>query len=141
VIQGSPLTQKCYGAKQLPEAISFAEQLGYPSGSTIFRGGPEVYLHCFPDSLETEVCRYMVDNISFLKLEAILSTMPFEDFSDCLAYTHLKVWLVLIFCYFGLLKYCITLLTLFSNVAGLNFEQDAKEQEKILRAKLPRRKL
>jgi hypothetical protein len=33
----------------------------------------------------------MIDNIAFLKLEARLSVMPFEDFLDCLAYTHLKV--------------------------------------------------
>jgi hypothetical protein len=37
------------------------------------------------------VCRYMVDNIGFPKLEVMLSTMPFEHFSDCLACTYLKV--------------------------------------------------
>jgi hypothetical protein len=37
------------------------------------------------------VCYHMADNIGFPKLEAMLSTMSFEDFSDCLAYTHLKV--------------------------------------------------
>jgi hypothetical protein len=41
--------------------------------------------------MENEACRYMADNIGFQKLEAMLSTMSFEDFSDCLAYTHLKV--------------------------------------------------
>jgi hypothetical protein len=37
------------------------------------------------------VCRYMMDNVSFPKLEAGLSLMPFEDFLDCLAYTNLEV--------------------------------------------------
>jgi hypothetical protein len=41
--------------------------------------------------METEVCRYMADNIGFPKLEAMLSTMSSEDFSDYLAYTHLKI--------------------------------------------------
>jgi hypothetical protein len=40
------------------------------------------------------VCRYMADNVGFPKLEAILSTMSDEDFSDCLSYTHLKVILL-----------------------------------------------
>jgi hypothetical protein len=41
--------------------------------------------------METKVCRYMADNVGFRKLEAMLSTMYNEDFSDCLPYTHLKV--------------------------------------------------
>lgn len=36
---------KVMGAKQLPEAMGFAEQLGYPSGSTIFGGGLDDYLY------------------------------------------------------------------------------------------------
>jgi hypothetical protein len=35
------------GAKQLTEAIRFAKQLGYPSGSTVFWGGPDDYLYCY----------------------------------------------------------------------------------------------
>jgi hypothetical protein len=60
-------------------------------GSTIFGGGPDDYLHCCLDILEIEVCRHMADNIGFPKLEAMLSTMSSKDFSNCLAYTHLKV--------------------------------------------------
>jgi hypothetical protein len=41
--------------------------------------------------METEVCRYMADNIGFPKVEAMLSTISSEDFSDCLDYTHLKI--------------------------------------------------
>jgi hypothetical protein len=79
------------GAKQLVEVVGFAEQLGYPSGYTISEGGPEDYLYRYSDSLETEVYRYMADNIGFTKLEAILSMMPFKDFLDCLTYMHWKV--------------------------------------------------
>jgi hypothetical protein len=66
------------GVKQLAEAVGFAEQLGYPSRSNIFGGGPDDYLYCFRDNMETEVCHYMADNVGFLKLEAILSTMSNE---------------------------------------------------------------
>jgi hypothetical protein len=33
----------------------------------------------------------MAYNVGFPKTEAMLSTMSSKDFSDCLAYTHLKV--------------------------------------------------
>jgi hypothetical protein len=33
------------GAKQLAEVMGFVEQLGYPSGSKIFGGGPDDYLY------------------------------------------------------------------------------------------------
>jgi hypothetical protein len=33
------------GAKQLPKAMGFAEQLGYPLGCTIFGGGLDDYLY------------------------------------------------------------------------------------------------
>jgi hypothetical protein len=79
------------GAKQLAEAVGFVEQLVYPLGSTIFGGGQDDYLYCCPGNMETEVCRYMVDYVGFPKLEAMLSTLSDEDFSDCLAYNHLKV--------------------------------------------------
>jgi hypothetical protein len=62
---------KVMGAKQLAEAIGFAEQLGYPSGSHL-RGGRDDYLYCCPDNMETEVFRYMTYNIGFPMLEAML---------------------------------------------------------------------
>jgi hypothetical protein len=64
---------KVMGAKQLGEAVGFAEQLGYSSGSTIFWGRQDDYLYCYPDNMEIEVCHYMVDNVGFLKLEAKLN--------------------------------------------------------------------
>jgi hypothetical protein len=47
-------------------------------------------------------CCYMADNIGFMNLEAMLSTMSFEDFSDRLAYTHLKVIVIDFLLYFVL---------------------------------------
>jgi hypothetical protein len=91
---------KVMGAKQLVEVIGFAEQLGYPSGSIIFVGRPDDYLYWCPDNMETEVCRYMTDNIDFPKLEVMLSTMSSEDFFDYLAYTHLKI-ISINFCFFS----------------------------------------
>jgi hypothetical protein len=67
-------------AKHVVEALGFAKQLGYPSGSTIFRGGLDTYLYWCMISLETDVCYYMAENVGFPKLEVVLSTMPFEDF-------------------------------------------------------------
>jgi hypothetical protein len=34
-------------AKEIVEALWFTEQLGYPSGSMIFGGGPNDYLYCY----------------------------------------------------------------------------------------------
>ena len=59
--------------KQLAKVVGFAELLGYPSGFTIFSGGPSDFLYYYPNGQENDVCRYMVDNIGFPKLEAILS--------------------------------------------------------------------
>jgi hypothetical protein len=95
--------RKVMGAMQLAEAAGFAEQLGYSLGSTIFGGGQDGYLYCCPDNLEIDVCYYMANNVGFPKLETMLSTMFDEDFSDCLAYTHLKVILLTFVFSFGLL--------------------------------------
>jgi hypothetical protein len=41
--------------KQLAEAVGFVKQLGYPLGSTIFKGGQDDYLYYCPDNKETDV--------------------------------------------------------------------------------------
>jgi hypothetical protein len=78
---------KVMGAKQVAKAIGFAEQLGYPSGSTIIRGSQDDYLYYCPDNWEIDVCCYMADNVGFLKLEAMLSMVSEENF--------LTVWPIL----------------------------------------------
>lgn len=65
--------EKEMDTKQMAKVVGFAELLGYPSGFTIFSGGPSDFLYYYPNGQENDVCRYMVDNIGFPKLEAILS--------------------------------------------------------------------
>jgi hypothetical protein len=50
----------------------------------------------------------MADNIGFPKHEARISMMPFDEFSEFLAYTHLKVWLAILFCCCGLKECYVT---------------------------------
>jgi hypothetical protein len=49
------------------------------------------FLYCLPNSKEIDVCREMMDNIGYPKLELGLSLMPKDDLADCLAYNSLKV--------------------------------------------------
>jgi hypothetical protein len=125
------LATKVMGAKQLVEAIGFTEQLGYPSGSTIFRGEPKDYLYCCPDSLVAEVCRYMADNIGFPKLEDILLMMPSKDFFRLPSlYTFQGMSCVDFFLYSRILKYCITWLT-FLTLQGLILSKTLKNRKNI----------
>jgi hypothetical protein len=56
-------------------------------------GGDEEndFLYCRPDSKEIDVCREMMDNMGYPKLELGLSLMPKDHLADCLAYNSLKV--------------------------------------------------
>jgi hypothetical protein len=49
------------------------------------------YLYCLPDNKEIDVCREMMDNMGYPKLELGLSTMLKDHCADCLAYKNLKV--------------------------------------------------
>jgi hypothetical protein len=49
------------------------------------------FLYCLPDSKEIDVCREMMDNMGYLKLELGLSLMPKNHLADNLAYNSLKV--------------------------------------------------
>ena len=51
----------------------------------------EDYLYCLPDSREIDVCRVMMDNMGYPKLEQGLCAMPEGDLTDCLTYKNLKV--------------------------------------------------
>lgn len=77
--------------EQIAKTCVFVKKLGCPSGTMIFGGGTDDYLYCCPNSMETDVCHYMMDNVGFSKLEVGLSVMPLEDFLECLVYMHLKV--------------------------------------------------
>ena len=52
------------------------------------------FLYCLPDSKEINVCREMMDNMGYPKLELGLSTMTKDQLADSLAYNSLKVCIV-----------------------------------------------
>jgi hypothetical protein len=84
---GKWLTQK-----QIAEAQHYAKDLKFPRGSLVYEGDEDDdFLYCLPNSKEIDVCREMMDNIGYPKLELGLSLMPKDDLADCLAYNSLKV--------------------------------------------------
>jgi hypothetical protein len=55
----------------------FAKDLKYPQGSLICGGNnKDDYLYCLRDKKEIDVCRELVDNMGYPKLELGLSAMP-----------------------------------------------------------------
>ena len=66
----------------------------------VYRGGNEDdFLYCLPDSKEVNVCREMMDNMGYPKLELGLFAMTEDQLADSLAYNSLKVcilWLVVL---------------------------------------------
>jgi hypothetical protein len=58
----------------------------------VYRGDDEDdFLYCLPDSKEVNVCREMMRNMGFSKLELGLSGMSKDQLADNLAYNSLKV--------------------------------------------------
>jgi hypothetical protein len=49
------------------------------------------FLYCLLDSKEVDICRHMMDNMGYPKLELGLSLMPKDHLANCLAYNSLKV--------------------------------------------------
>ena len=63
----------------------------------MYEGGEENdFLYCLPDSKEIDVCREMMDNMCYPKLELGQSFMPKDHLADCLAHNSLKVVLNLL---------------------------------------------
>jgi hypothetical protein len=54
------------------------------------------FLYCLPDNKEISVCREMMRNMGFPKLELGLSAMLKDDLTDSLAYNSLKVYILLL---------------------------------------------
>jgi hypothetical protein len=48
-------------------------------------------LYCLPDGKEFNVCREMMDNMGYPKLELGMSAMTKDQLADSLAYNSLKV--------------------------------------------------
>jgi hypothetical protein len=79
-------------AEQLAETQHYAKELKYPKGSLVYGGNDEDdFLYCLPDSKEINVCREMMDNMGYPKLELGLSAMTKDQLADSLGYNSLKV--------------------------------------------------
>jgi hypothetical protein len=83
--------------EQIDEARQYARDLKYPQGSLVYSGTNEdAFLYCLPDNKEISVCREMMRNMEFPKLELDLSAMSKDDLADSLAYNSLKVHILLL---------------------------------------------
>jgi hypothetical protein len=54
------------------------------------------FLYCLPDNKEISVCREMMRNMGFPKLELDLSAMSKDDLAGSLPYNSLKVYIFLL---------------------------------------------
>ena len=76
----------------MAETQHYDKELKYPQGSLVYGGDNEDdFLYCLPDSKEVNVCREMMDNMGYPKLELGLSAMTKDQLADSLAYNSLKV--------------------------------------------------
>lgn len=61
---------------QIAKVQHYAKELKYPQGSLVYGGDNEDdFLYCLPDSKEINVCREMMDNMGYPKVELGLSVM------------------------------------------------------------------
>ena len=89
-------SRKQLSLDQIAEVQHYAKDLKYPRGSLVYGGNDEDdFLYCLVDGKEVNVCREMMNNMGFLKLELGLSAMTKDQLADSLAYNSLKV------CIFG----------------------------------------
>jgi hypothetical protein len=99
--------------EQITEARQYARDLKYPRGSFVYSGNDEDdFLYCLPDSKEISVCREMMKNMGYPKLELSLSAMSKDDLADSLAYNSLKVYIlssckVIYICSFSCYRYVL----------------------------------
>jgi hypothetical protein len=78
--------------EQIVEVQHYAKDLKYPRGSFVYGGNDEDdFIYCLPDNKEINVCREMMDNMGYPKLELGLSTMTKDQLADNLTYNSLKV--------------------------------------------------
>jgi hypothetical protein len=70
----------------------YARDLKYPRGSLVYVGNDDDdFLYCLPNNKEIHVCRGIMDNIGYPKLELGLSAMSKDQLADSLAYNSLNV--------------------------------------------------
>jgi hypothetical protein len=83
---------KQLSSEQFAEVQHYAKELKYPRGSLVYGGNNEDdFLYCLPDSKEINVCREMMDNMGYPKLELDLFVMTKDQLANSLAYNSLKV--------------------------------------------------
>jgi hypothetical protein len=109
------VSRKQLSVDQIAEVQHCAKELKYPQGSLVYGGDNEDdFLYCLSGSKKINVCRELMDNMGYPKLELGLSAMTKDQLADSLAYNSLKVcilWL-LILNYFCGNSYCYYLFTL-----------------------------
>jgi hypothetical protein len=86
----------CFGKRLSEEQIAKvqhnAKDLKYPRGSFVYEGNDEDdFLYCLLHNKEINVCREMMDNIGYPKLELGLSAMTKDQLAYSLAYNNVKV--------------------------------------------------
>jgi hypothetical protein len=82
--------------EQIAKVQHYAKDLKYPRGSLVYAGNDEDdFLYCLRDNKEINVCREMMDNMGYPKLELGLSTMTKDQLAYNLAYNSLKVYIFL----------------------------------------------
>jgi hypothetical protein len=80
--------------EQIAEVQHYAKDLKYPRGSLVYGGNDEDdFFYYLPDNKEINVCREIMDNMGYPKLELGLSAMPKDQLVDRLAYNNLKVYI------------------------------------------------
>jgi hypothetical protein len=124
--------------EQIAKVHHYAKFLRYPRGSLVYGGNDEDdFLYCLLDNKEIDVCREIMDNMGYPKLELSLSAMPKDHLADCLAYNNLKVCLCfspLLYRsleYFCLSCYLIVLLCCYQGhilSKALKAQKDAEEE-------------
>jgi hypothetical protein len=78
--------------EQIAKVQHYAKDLKYHRGSLVCGGDDEDdFLYCLPDKKEINVCREMMDNMGYPKLELGLSAMTKDQLADSLAHNSLKV--------------------------------------------------
>jgi hypothetical protein len=91
------------------EVQHYARDLKYPWGSLVYGGNDEDdFLYYLPDNKELHVCREMMDNMEYPKLELGLSAMSKDQLADSLAYNILKVCIF----WFSVLQWTISMVFL-----------------------------
>jgi hypothetical protein len=83
---------KQLSSEKIAEVEHYDRDLKYPQGFLVCGGNDkDDFLYYLPDSKEIHVCREIMDNIGYPKLELGLSAMAKDQLADSLAYNSLKV--------------------------------------------------